>query len=55
MTSLPSQTIVPTATTLGRLTTGAPTLCEREVLVTVSIMADITKDFAIPAACPAES
>lgn len=40
MTSLPSQTIVPTATGLGRFTTGAVAVGEREVLVTQTIMAD---------------
>lgn len=40
MTSLPSQTIVPTATGLGRFTTGAEAVGEREVLVTQTIMAD---------------
>jgi hypothetical protein len=40
MTSLDSHTIVPTATVFGRLITGAPVGLEREVLVTVPIMAD---------------
>ena len=46
MTSLPSQTMVPTATVLGRLITGALAVISHEVLVTLSIMAEIRPEFS---------
>jgi hypothetical protein len=48
MTSLPSQTMVPTATTLGRLIEGALAVGDIEVLVTESIMAENKPWFSHP-------
>jgi hypothetical protein len=48
MTSLPSQTMVPTATTLGRLIEGALAVGDIEVLVTLTIMAEKKPWFSHP-------